>query len=434
MKRLIILSLSILLSGAIYSQSPDKLNYQAIVRNNANAIIPNQNIGLKVSILQGTPTGTAVYEETHSLTTNSGGLITAEIGNGTVVSGTFAGINWANGPYFIQNEIDPNGGTNYTITGTSEILSVPYAKHATTASSLIGGGSSPWTTVGADLLRDTGFVKIGRGINTFNASNLTIGDTGQSTLSIGHAGNFNEVNSGRLIFNEDVEYTSGTCGFEWQLNGDNNTLKLVSGCPNLADTSMVFTRSGLVRIPESVRIGSNDNPLADIHIDQNSAGTNPGSAGIRFYQPGSPANFWSIWNSTNDFSFAYNGTRVSYISTTGTYTQASDFRLKNSIEPIDQVIEKIMKLRPVEYKYNFDNSGQLVKGFIAQEVQELFPEMVSSAGDGDILALPYDEFGVLAVKAIQEQQGTIDKQAEELAALKALLSKMNERLIELEEK
>ncbi|MAY84732.1 MAG: hypothetical protein CMP59_11410 [Flavobacteriales bacterium] len=421
----------VLLSGVIYAQAPDKMNYQAIVRNAANAIVPNQTIGLKISILQGTPTGTAVYEETHSLTTNSGGLITAEVGNGTAVTGTFAAIDWANGPYFIKNEIDPNGGTNYTITGTSEILSVPYAKHATTASSLLGGGGSPWTVNGADIIRDTGYVKIGRGINNFTQGNFAVGDTGNASVFIGHAGNFNEENSGRLVFTEDVEFT-GTCGFEWQLNGANNTLKLVSGCSALNDTSIVFTRTGFVSIPERLHIGTIGQPVADLHIEQSSAAVTPGTAGIRLYQPNTTTNYWSIWNSTSDLSFGYNGARVSYISTAGAYTQPSDFRLKNSIEPMDKVIEKIMKLRPVEYKYNYDQNGTLVKGFIAQEVQELFPEMVSVADGGDLLALPYNEFGVLAVKAIQEQQETIDTQAEEIEALKELLLQMNKRLLELE--
>jgi hypothetical protein len=82
---------------------------------------------MQVSILQGSVSGTAVYVETQTPTTNTNGLAGLEIGGGTVVSGNFANINWANGPYFIKTETDPNGGTNYTITGTSQLLSVPYA-------------------------------------------------------------------------------------------------------------------------------------------------------------------------------------------------------------------------------------------------------------------------------------------------------------------
>jgi hypothetical protein len=82
---------------------------------------------MRISVLQGSPTGTAVYVETQTLSTNANGLVSLEIGTGTIVTGTFAGINWATGPYFIKTETDPTGGTAYTIAGTNELMSVPYA-------------------------------------------------------------------------------------------------------------------------------------------------------------------------------------------------------------------------------------------------------------------------------------------------------------------
>lgn len=125
-----------------FAQAPQRMSYQAVIRNASNALVSNTNVGIKVSILQTTATGTVVYSETHQPTTNINGLATLQIGGGTVVSGNFGTINWANGPYFIKTETDPNGGTNYTITGTSQFLSVPYAMHAATAGSV----SSPSAT------------------------------------------------------------------------------------------------------------------------------------------------------------------------------------------------------------------------------------------------------------------------------------------------
>jgi hypothetical protein len=93
---------------------------------------------MQISILQGSAGGTAVYVERQIPQTNSNGLVTIEIGNGTVISGTFSSINWANGPYFIKTETDLTGGSNYTITGTSQLLSVPYALYAKTAENLSG--------------------------------------------------------------------------------------------------------------------------------------------------------------------------------------------------------------------------------------------------------------------------------------------------------
>ncbi len=113
-----------------FAQSPQKMSYQAVVRNTSGVLQANQTVGMKISILQGSETGTAVYVETQTKTTNANGLVTLEIGSGTLVSGTFSGIDWSNGTYFIKTETDPTGGTNYTITGTSQILSVPYALYS----------------------------------------------------------------------------------------------------------------------------------------------------------------------------------------------------------------------------------------------------------------------------------------------------------------
>src|SRR5690554_566777 len=93
---------------------------------------------MQISILQGSASGTAVYVETQTPTSNANGLVSLEIGAGTVVSGDFTTIDWANGPYFIKTETDPTGGTSYTITGTSQLLSVPYALHAKTAETVTG--------------------------------------------------------------------------------------------------------------------------------------------------------------------------------------------------------------------------------------------------------------------------------------------------------
>ena len=113
-----------------FGQAPQKMSYQAVVRNASNALVANTAVGVKISVLQTTATGAVVYSERHMPTTNANGLATFEIGGGTVLSGTMAGINWANGPYFIKTETDPAGGTNYTIAGTSQLASVPYALFA----------------------------------------------------------------------------------------------------------------------------------------------------------------------------------------------------------------------------------------------------------------------------------------------------------------
>jgi hypothetical protein len=114
----------------VYGQVPQKFSYQAVIRNASNALVINQAVGMRIFILQNSATGSAVYSETHTPTTNSNGLVSIEVGNGIVVSGSFSNINWSSSPYFIQTEVDPAGGTNYSIIATSQLLSVPYALSA----------------------------------------------------------------------------------------------------------------------------------------------------------------------------------------------------------------------------------------------------------------------------------------------------------------
>ena len=133
MKKVYTLFLTVLITATIWAQSPQKMSFQAVIRNASNALVITHAVGMRISILQGTATGTPVYVETQTTTTNANGLVTIEIGGGTVVTGTFAGIDWSSGTFFIKTETDPTGGSSYTVTGTSQLLSVPYALHSKTA-------------------------------------------------------------------------------------------------------------------------------------------------------------------------------------------------------------------------------------------------------------------------------------------------------------
>ena len=144
MKKFLTFSTAVLLMASVFAQAPEKMSYQAVIRNSSEALVTNTTVGMQISILQGSASGTAVYVETQSPTTNANGLVNIELGGGTVVSGNFSTINWANGPYFVKTETDPDGATGgiaYTITGTSQLLSVPYALYAANAGTATGGGN-----------------------------------------------------------------------------------------------------------------------------------------------------------------------------------------------------------------------------------------------------------------------------------------------------
>lgn len=145
MKKILLTAGIVLGTHLAFAQAPEKMSYQAIVRNTGGQVLANQSVGVRVSVLQGSPAGTVVYSERLTGSTNANGLLTMELGTGTVLSGTFNTINWPSGSYYLKTETDPTGGTTYTITGTSQLLSVPYAMYAKTAGSGGGGFTIPYT-------------------------------------------------------------------------------------------------------------------------------------------------------------------------------------------------------------------------------------------------------------------------------------------------
>lgn len=158
MKQLFTFFMAICINAGINGQSPEKMSYQAIIRDASDDLLSNTSIGMQISILQDSISGTVVYVETHTPTTNVNGLINLEIGDGTAVTGTFSAIDWADGPYFVKTETDPDGGSNYSISGTSQFLSVPYALHAKTAS--ISPASFYKVNATRTLISSTSFIPV----------------------------------------------------------------------------------------------------------------------------------------------------------------------------------------------------------------------------------------------------------------------------------
>lgn len=140
---LLLLVVCFILQTSIFAQAPNLFSYQAVVRNSSNQLLLNQTIGMKISILQNAANGIIVYSETHVPTTDANGLVSIPIGGGTLLNGNFGSINWGNGPYFVQSDIDIDGGNNYTITSTSQLLSVPYALYAQSSGTSTPGPQGP---------------------------------------------------------------------------------------------------------------------------------------------------------------------------------------------------------------------------------------------------------------------------------------------------
>jgi hypothetical protein len=141
-------------AGIINAQVPQALNYQAVARDASGNLLANQTVGIKINIHQGSLSGSIVYSETFAPTTNQFGLFTIPIGQGTVVSGSFSGITWSTGNYWLQVQMDPTGGATYANMGTDQLLTVPYAMYAANAGT--SGATGPTGTIGVTGATGTG--------------------------------------------------------------------------------------------------------------------------------------------------------------------------------------------------------------------------------------------------------------------------------------
>ena len=192
-----------IIATLVLAQVPQKFSYQSVIRNSGNQVLANQIVGIKISILEGSANGTVVYAETHNPTTTANGLANIEIGGGNVLSGNFANINWSNGPYFIKTETDVNGGNNYTISATQQLLSVPYAFRAEDISYSVSQS-------GDTLFIGNGGFVIVPGISAANSSGGNGGDggggsAGTSSGTTAHTcGTANVVNAG-LTYNSVID-------------------------------------------------------------------------------------------------------------------------------------------------------------------------------------------------------------------------------------
>jgi hypothetical protein len=356
MKRILSIIVFVLVSIVIsFGQTPQAIKYQAIARDLQGTPLINQDVSLRVSLLQGDREGAAVYSETQNLPTNSYGLINLEIGKGKALSGMFTDINWKNGPFFLKMEMDITGGTNYQLMGTSELLSVPYALYAEHSGDE-GNRAGEWTHDATNIWVSPTYAPNNVGIGTnspaqklhiYNGSGVSNFLLEGTYAGVGTAGisNFYLKNSsGGALFGFYFKKESGTTyivqsafdGTNWipynKLNYSTKELEYKEGLVDVKFSNtgnVLFNNSG--NIDHNYTGGGNglnasgNTPYALYYIENNDAQNDWGwglSAGLSNSSAGSTSIGiigWNFGSGYGVYGYSYNGTGIYGQNYSGNY-------------------------------------------------------------------------------------------------------------------
>jgi hypothetical protein len=360
------------LPGTLYAQVPQTFNYQAIARDAGGNVLPAHKIGVELSVLDGGPAGTVVYQETFIDTTNAFGLFTLQVGGGVVVSGTFTGINWATGNKYLQTAIDLAGGTNYALSGTTQLLSVPYALYA--QNSLAGTGN---TAMGYDALSK-------------NSSGMYNTAAGEGALARNSTGAYNVAIGAEALQSTTIA---------------NSITAIGAGADISVDGLVNATAIGY----KAIAINSNF-----VQIGNNQVTTIQGP--VPFTTPSDGRFKFNIREDVRGLDFIMKLRPVTY-----------QFNTKKEEDFIRGVRNEsdFAGAMPVAY-----NEAMMVRrtGFIAQEVEKAaqqsgydFDGLKAPKTAKEYYSLSYASFVVPLVKAVQEQQNEIRELRAEVKELRKLI-------------
>ncbi|KAB1065592.1 DUF1566 domain-containing protein [Salibacter halophilus] len=318
------------------AQSPNKFTYQAVVRNADGELVKNSTVGLRISILQGSATGNLEYEETHSVQSNANGLVSLQIGDGNTVDDLNA-IDWSAGPFYLQTEVDFEGGSNYELLGVTQLVSVPYSLHAGTADSVINGFDGQYSSLSgtptnvSSFTNDAGYLtseQDGDATNelqvlTISNDTIYLSNGGFVELPAGFDGQYSSLSgtpTNVSSFTNDAGYLTS------EQDGDaTNELQVLT----ISNDTIYLSNGGFVELPAGFdgQYSSLSGTPTNVSVFTNDAGY------LTSEQDGDATNELQVLTISNDTIYLSNGGFVAlpagfdgqYSSLSGTPTNVSSF-------------------------------------------------------------------------------------------------------------
>lgn len=397
MKCFLITFLTVLTLKITCAQAPSKINYQSIIRNNTGALVTNTLIGVKISLLQSSSTGTVVFAERHTPTTNINGLANIEIGTGTNLTGSFANIDWANGTYFLKTETDITGGTNYTIVSTTQMLSVPYALYATNSTT----AQNAWSITGNSIVStnylgtnnnmplklkvnnspfgildnaNNGNVGIGQNTLISNTTGVNLVSIGSGSLALNTTGSGNTATGWNALNSNTIGQNNVAIGIEnsrYNISGNSNSSlgayalrENIGGGGNVAigRDALRYNTSGNTNTAigffslnlnssgqDNVAIGSNSLVYNTTGFYNTSIGSNSGRSIPAGTMNTTCIGYNTGWNSTSDNNVNIGNFSITSIGGQVNWATYSDNRIKKNIQENVPGLAFITKLKPVTY-------------------------------------------------------------------------------------
>lgn len=412
-----IITLLIAFFIGIISFAQNGINYKAVIKDGSGTSVANDLIAVQFRIQEGAST---VYSESHNPTTDGNGLIILNIGEGTPISGSFATIDWGSDTHFLNVRV--NTGDGFVDLGTTEFKSVPYAISSTKAVAMelndltnvsenpLNGEVLKYNGSGWEPGTDEGVWSRNANDTYYNVGRVGIGiSTPANPFTVLQA-----TGTANTVRFQSLEHPGGKDLLELQIPADSPASSQFIEMQNGSEIVAVINGDGSANFS---KVGIDGSPTAKLHIFQE--GQVVGS-GLRF----NDGTINQEWDVTHQFglTFFYGGSiRATISAVNGAYIQGSDRTLKDQISGLSPVLDKIEKLQPSTYVYKSDERKTSTIGFIAQDVRKIFPEVVQYSEGTGLYGIDYAAFGVIAIKAIQEQQKEIDE-------LKAILKRVESKL------